>query len=351
MTFHPLKIRQVVSRIDGQAKTVMFDVPMALQDAFRWQAGQHITLSLTVDGQNVRRSYTISASPDTGEPLQMTVKRVKGGLVSNTINQYWREGETIDIASPSGDFVLTANAKQQRSHYFFGAGSGITPLWAMINSVLVAEPHSRCYLLYANRDDKHIIFKDELAELQATYPTRLVVSHVLSSPRWMSAFKYWQSGRLDSQKIAQFIHENPPYAQDAQYYICAPNELLSLIRGALQGVDVPTHRIHFETFGGSVADTSPIEGVYADLSANVYGQTHALTVQDNETLLEAMLNAGLHNVPYSCQSGVCGSCKAQLKQGQVAMKNRAALSDEDIQNGAVLTCQALCQTNAVSIEY
>lgn len=355
MNFHPLTVTHVTNRIDGNAKTVQFAVPDSLQAQFAWRAGQHITLSLKIDGQAVRRSYTISASPhvteQTSEPLQITVKRVTGGVVSNFINDHIQVGDTLEVAPPNGGFTLTPEGNRQRSYYFFGAGSGITPLWAMINAVLTAEPHSTCYLLYANRNDSSIIYRNELAELQKAYPQQLVIAHVLSSPRWTSAFKYWQSGRLDNTKIADFIRENPPIAQDCQYYICAPDALLTLIRSALQAIDVPSNRIHFETFGGAITPDLPIEGVYADLSLNLYGQTHELNVQENETVLEAILNAGIHGVPYGCQSGVCGSCKAQLTGGKVAMKNRSALSDEDIANGEVLTCQAVCQSETVGIVY
>lgn len=356
MNFNKLSIKQVISRIGDQAKTVIFEIPTELKEQYQWQAGQHITLSFDVDSENgtqeVRRNYTISASPHTKDGLQITTKRVKGGLISNHINDNLKVGDSVLIAPPNGSFILEPMASQQRTHYFFGAGSGITPLWAMINTVLLEEPHSTCHLLYANHNDTTTIFKDELKQLQAQFPKRLTVSHVFSQPKksWLgNDFNYWKKGRIDQDVIAEFIREHPPYAQDTQYYMCAPNVLLSVIQSGLQSIDVPSDRIHYETFGGDVTKfNDSIIGVQATLSVILSGQQHEVAVDSNETLLAAMRNAGV-DAPFSCQSGVCGACKANISEGEVAMKARMALEDKDIAKGDILTCQALCQTERVSI--
>lgn len=349
MNFYPLTVAKTTERIGGLAKTVEFAVPDELADIFTWQAGQHITVKFDIEGEEVRRSYTISASPHTKENLQITVKRVKDGLVSNHINDALVEGAVVEVMPPFGHFTLEPQEKVQRTHYFIGAGSGITPLYAMLNTVLAAEPNSVCHLLFANRDDTSIIFKDELVWLQKESQGTLTVDHVLSKPRWTSSFDYWSDGKIDNALLEKFISEHPPYAQDAQYYICGPGSMNQDIKSALMGLDVPAERIHFESFGGDTSEVDDsITGVAATLSVNISGEQHEVVVAADQTLLDAMRKAGV-NAPFSCQSGVCGACKAHISEGEVAMKARMALEDEDIAKGDILTCQALCQTKRVEI--
>lgn len=371
MQFHSLALKKTIPRIDGQAKTLIFDVPDALKQSYTWQAGQHITVKFILDGVEVRRSYTIAASPHTGEDLQITVKRVKEGLVSNYINDTLEKGMTIEVALPKGSFTLEPMLNKQRTHYFFGAGSGITPLWAMINTLLIAEPYSKCHLLYANHNDNTIIFKDECEQLQTKYPKRLTVSHILSKPRWTSAFKYWKSGYIDAQVITEFIQAHPPYAQDTQYYLCAPNALLDILQTSLQAIDVPQSRIHFETFGKPVNKGGVIkqtvgsanedfnngisidafaEGIESDLQVTLNNKTHHIAVNENQTLLDAMLAADV-NAPYSCQAGVCGSCKVRLTEGEVVMRTNVALDDTAIAKGYVLSCQSVCKSAQVQLKF
>lgn len=349
MNFYPLTVASTTERIGGLAKTVVFSVPDELAATFAWQAGQHITLKLEINGEEVRRSYTISVSPEVGETLQITVKRVNGGVVSNYINDTLEPGAVIDVMPPFGGFTLEPQEAIQRTHYFIGAGSGITPLYAMINSVLSAEPHSVCHLLFANRNDTHIIFKKELERLQAESHRALTVCHVLSKPRWTSNFDYWAAGKIDSTLLEQFISEYPPYAQDTHYYICGPGNMNQTIKRDLMGLDVPAERIHCEGFGADIDVTDDsISGVPATLVVDFSSEQRTVAVAADQTLLDALRIAGV-NAPYSCQSGVCGACKAQLLEGSVAMRARMALDDADITKGAILTCQALCNTGRVGI--
>lgn len=355
MKFYSLTVARTIERIPsngvGMAKTVEFEIPQSLLDIFTWEPGQHITLKFLINGEEVIRSYTISASPYTEERLQITVKRVTDGLVSNYINDQMTEGAMVQVAPPKGNFKLEPEKNKQRTHYFFAAGSGITPIYAMINSVLVAEPNSICHLLYANRNDQTIIFKDELDWLDKQAKDSLTVAHILSKPRWTSSFEYWKDGKINAEMIEKFIQENPPYAQDAQYYICGPGNMNIDIKSALKSLDVPDERIHFESFGQSGVETDGvIKGVDAALSAKLDGNSYSIEVTESQTLLEAMRTQGL-TPPYSCQSGVCGTCTATLISGDVSMKSRTALSDKDIEQGQILTCQAVCQSSKVEIVF
>lgn len=348
--FYPLTVIETREEIGGQAKSVMFDVPAELQATFRWRAGQHLPFKFDINGEDVRRSYSISSSPVTGEPLRITVKRVKGGLISNHINDNVKAGDTILAMPPNGSFCLDAVQNQRRTHYFFGAGSGITPLYSMLTSVLTNEPHSSAHLIYGNNNAKSIIFADELAEWVAQSQGQLSVSHVLSNPSLWSGFDYWRKGIVDKAAIEALIGEHPPYAQDAQYYICGPGGMNQAVKAALMAIDVPANRIHMESYGDAAQADDSVKGIAAQAKITLEGKTHQLAIGDNQTVLAAAQQAGLEP-PYSCQSGVCGSCKATLKSGEVHMRAHMALDDEEIAKGSILCCQAVALSPQLQIVY
>jgi ring-1,2-phenylacetyl-CoA epoxidase subunit PaaE len=251
---------------------------------------------------------------------------------------------------PFGGFCLDPGEKERRTHYFFAAGSGITPIFSMIHSVLEAEPHSVAHLVYGNRNDKSIIFKDTLAELQEQHPESLTVCHVLSSPSMSSWFTPWRSGKIDKDVIGAFIGENPPYAQDAQYYICGPGGMNRSVRQFLTELDVPDDRIHMESFGGAKEDDLSVKGIAATATIHLDGESHTIPVDADQTVLEAACKAGV-NPPFSCQSGVCGACRAKLSKGTVHMRSRPALEDAEVADGTILTCQSVATSDAVELSY
>jgi ring-1,2-phenylacetyl-CoA epoxidase subunit PaaE len=348
-TFHALRVLDAYNPI-ATAKTVVFDVPNILKDTFRWRAGQHITLRFELNGEEVRRSYTVSSSPVSGEKLCITVKRVLGGLVSNYINDNVRAGDEIEVMSPFGGFCLDPDGKKRRTHYFFGAGSGITPLFSMLQSVLLAEPYSYAYLLYGNASENSIIFQQTLADLVEQYPERCVVRHVLSNRSVLTSFRPWRTGRIDTDAIWSFIEEQPPYAHDAQYYVCGPGNMNTSVKSALQDIDVPVTRIHSENFGGVVEMDNSFEGIAAKTTVILDGQSHEVHVARGQTLLQAMIAVDL-NPPYSCQSGICGACRTKLMAGEVHMRARMALEDTEIEQGEILSCQSVAKTDKIAVVF
>ena len=348
--FHRLDVREVRNEIGGQAKTVAFDVPETLSEVFRWHAGQHITVRFVLDGEEVRRSYSVSSSPFSGDPLRITVKRVKDGLVSNYINDHVDAGDGIDVMPPFGSFQFIPGKTARRTCYFFGAGSGITPLFAMVHTLLCAEPHSVAHLVYGNRDADSILFRKALAELCEEHPQRVTVSHLLSSPSWFSSFEYWRSGQIDKSAIEAVIAEHPPYAQDAQYFICGPGTMNGAVKSCLMAQDVPKNRIHMESYGGAVESDDGVEGVAANVAVNLNGSKHTITVAAGQTLLEAARAQNL-DPPFSCQSGVCGACRANLVSGKVHMRARMALEDSDLERGAILACQSVPLSGELEIHF
>lgn len=347
--FHRLRV--LATRAETpRATSIVFQVPPGSSETFRWRAGQHITLRLRVDGAEVRRTYSISDTPDVGAPLRITVKRVAGGLVSNHINDHVGEGDTIDVLPPFGSFCLDADPQARRTHYFFGAGSGITPLYAMIRSVLAAEPYSVARLAYGNSNADAIIFREALARLEATGGGRMTVRHILSAPSDRSAFSYWRHGRIDTATVTAFIDAHPPYAQDARYYVCGPGGMNATVRAALRGLDVPDGRIYSESFGAVAPPDDSVLGVAAEARVRLNGQTLTVPVAAGQTVLHAVRAAG-GLPPYSCESGVCGACRAWLREGAAHLRARMALTDAEADRGVVLTCQALPTTPHLTVDY
>lgn len=348
--FHSLRVAATRDEIGGAATSVMFDVPRELVDTFRWRPGQHVTLRFTLDGTELRRSYSISSSPLSGEPLRITVKRVDGGVVSNHIADTITAGDMIEVMPPFGGFRLDPQSVLRRTHYFFGAGSGITPLFSMLYSVLIAEPHSVAHLVFGNRSADTTLFADELANLTKLYPDRLNVVHVLSNPSIWSGSSPWRTGIIDAATVAAAIDEMPPYAQDTQYYICGPGDMNQTVKSALMRLDVPAGRIHMESYGGAVAVDDTVTGIAARAHVALDGDSHVVAVAEGQTLLEAIRAANL-NPPFSCQSGVCGACRARLKTGTVHMRAHMALDDAAIVDGAILTCQAVATSPEISLAF
>ena len=348
--FHPLVVRDARVEIGGLAKTLIFDVPPALRETFFWYAGQHVSLRLTIGGNEVRRSYSISSSAAGGDPLQITVKRVKEGLVSNHVNDTVEVGAVVDIMPPHGGFCLEPGSTLRRTHYFFAAGSGITPIHAMVRSVLEAEPWSVAHLLYGNRDAGSILFREQLADYAGVYPGRLTVRHVLSRPSTRSGFDHWSRGIIDEVAVETLIDEEPPYAQDVQYYVCGPGSMNRTVNTALLGMDVPPGRIHVESYGSDVKSDDSVEGIEARVAVTLGGRTQTVVTGRAQTVLEAVRATGWEP-PFSCQSGVCGACRARLTAGSVHMRTRTALDDREFQAGAVLTCQSVPMSEHVALSY
>ena len=349
-SFHPLAVRATRVEIGGLAKTVVFDVPRSLAGTFAWRAGQHISLRFTIDGREARRSYSVSSSPVSGDPLQITVKRVKKGLVSNYVNDTVEAGAVVDVMPPFGGFCLDPGATLRRTHYLFGAGSGITPLHAMVRSVLEAEPWSVAHLLYGNRDADAILFREQLSDYAASCPDRLTVRHVLSKPSAWSGFDHWRRGIIDGAAVEALIAEAPPYAQDAQYYICGPGGMNRAVESALLGMDVPPERIHMESYGGVAASDDGVGGIAARAEVTLGGRSRAVAIAEAQTVLEAVRAAGWEP-PFSCQSGVCGACRARLTGGSVRMRARMALDDTEVEAGAILTCQSVATSEELALSY
>lgn len=351
--FYKLKVAALNKPIKD-ATTITFDIPNQLYETFNYDPGQHLIIKFNIDGKEVRRSYSLNSCPYENVPLEVTVKRVKNGLVSNFVNEKLKVGDELEIMIPQGRFYAKIEKEAYKTYFLFAAGSGITPIISILKSVLVASPYSAVNLFYGNTNQDTIIFKNELDDLQNQYPERLNVVHLLSNPKIWTSWEQWKgkTGRIDPNAVEEFITENPPIAQSTEYYICGPGAMNVSVRKTLMELGIPKELIHIEQFGGNIEDSnSQVKAVEnAKLTAHLNGQTYNLTIPKDKTILQVLKEANA-NPPYSCESGVCATCVAKVTNGSAEMKSCMALEDSDIEKGLILTCQALPVSQSVSVEF
>jgi ferredoxin-NADP reductase/DMSO/TMAO reductase YedYZ heme-binding membrane subunit len=345
--FHPLTVKEIV-RETADAVSVAFAVPKDLAPAFRFDPGQHLTLRAHLDGDEVRRSYSLCSGVTDGE-LRIAVKQVEGGVASPWVNRKLAVGDVVEVTAPAGRFRTEINALHERHLLGIAAGSGITPVLSILKSVLAVEPRSRFTLVYGNRDADSTIFRDKLARLQDRYGERLQVVHVLSRcDRTEPPLR----GRINADKIAELEHLLDLESVD-DAYLCGPREMTLEVRDALVDRGLERERVHVELFGGAAPaptapDTSsPQPDVVRNVAVVDRGARSELAVRGDETVLDAALRSGV-DLPYSCREGVCGTCRAKLACGRVSQEG-ADLTQAEVDAGYVLTCQARPETDGVVI--
>ena len=349
--FHPLRVRDVHPEADD-ALVVGFDVPADLADTFRFEPGQYLTLRTRTGGAELRRSYSICAAR--GDALRVGVRRVPGGAFTTWLHGQLKVGDLIDVMPPQGRFGA-ALAQRPRHVLAVAGGSGITPILSMLKTVLATDPQARCTLLYGNRYAASTMFKEELEDLKNRHLTRLVLHPVFSREGIDSPLN---TGRLDAAKITTLLRLVGPVGLVDQAFICGPHAMNDEAEAALKAAGIAPERIHVERFGipptaadatlhapkAGDATTAVITIVRDGLSRDVAFQP------SDESILAAAGRAGL-DVPYSCRSGVCATCRAKVLQGRVRMDRNFALEQADLDAGFVLTCQAHPLTDRVVVSF
>jgi len=360
--FHKLTVQEVVQET-ADCVTVLFEINEEDKEHFKFTAGQYLTLKAQIRGEEVRRAYSICTGQHEAQ-LGVSVKRVENGKMSNFINNELKKGDAMEVMQPEGRFTLITHTDIQRDHYFFAAGSGITPVMSMIKTMLEHEPKSTAYLLYGSKDEENIIFKKQLDDLLKRYEGQLLIEHTLSNPskerstgimgilgKKKTNWSGWK-GRIDSAKVARFVQDNLPKSENDEYYICGPGDMIENVRTTLMGNGVTTDKINVEYFSTGDAAKSDVSAATegAELMAHLDGKEIKLTIQKGKTILDTLLDAG-HEAPYSCTSGACSSCMAKVTKGTVEMEACFALDDDEIQDGYILTCQAHPTSSEVEIKY
>jgi len=338
-----------VIRETPDAVTLRMEQPLV--DRINYLPGQYLTLKVDIDGAPHYRSYSLSSTPQLDRYLAVTVKRVSGGVVSNYINDHFAPGRLIEFLRPAGHFTVEPATQQRRHLVLIGAGSGITPLMGIMRAVLYGEPQSRVSLLYANRHQSSVIFRERLQALAETFPHRLSLLHVLSRPEATATLPH-HPGRITPDTLPTFLTHLPSYPDwPTSYYLCGPTGLLEVAHQHLSNVGVGADQIHVERFvadEGITAPQSRLKGPTREVSLKLGDDVYQVKVPPGTTVLQAALAQGVR-LPYSCRRGICSTCMSTLEQGQVEMDNPESLLEFEVKKGRVLTCQAHPLTDDVRI--
>jgi ring-1,2-phenylacetyl-CoA epoxidase subunit PaaE len=354
LNFHPLRVRDVRPDTD-EAVIVSFDVPADQRETFRFTQGQYLTLRADVGGEDLRRSYSICAGVDDGE-LRVGVRKVNGGKFSNWVNSQLKAGDTIQVFPPQGRFFVPVDAGAERHYVGIAGGSGITPILSIMKTVLAQEPGSRFTLIYGNRRQASTMFKEEIEDLKNEYLTRLSLHHVFSDEVVDSPL---MGGIMNREKIAAFLATLVDPAGISHAFICGPFQMNDEAEAALLAAGVEPEAIHIERFGTAEMQQgkpAPHEVRAEDAEAATVvlirdGLSREFAFSKNDpSLLDAAARAGLE-VPYSCKSGVCSTCRCKLIEGKVRMDKNFALEKHEVEAGFILSCQAHALTPRVVISF
>jgi ring-1,2-phenylacetyl-CoA epoxidase subunit PaaE len=355
--FHALRIASV-ERLTDDAVAVAFEVPAELADEFAFQPGQHLTVRATINGDDVRQSYSICQSRGAAgmEHLRrVAVARVPEGRMSNWMNDVVAPGDVVEVMTPLGSFTCPTRPDLARHHVAIAAGSGITPVLSLLTTALEEEPLSRATLLFGNRRTSSVMFLEELEDLKNRFPGRFHLVNVLS--REAQDVELFH-GRLDAERLTAIFDRLLPVESVDEWYLCGPFGMVTGAEALLRERGVDLHHVHHEIF--HVDDgTEPKRKVVVDAGAppeatvtvNLDGRTTVIPMPSKEeTILDATLRAR-PDAPYSCTGGVCGTCRARLVSGEVRMDRNYALEPEEVEAGVVLACQSHPVTDEVSLDY
>ncbi|MFD4758403.1 2Fe-2S iron-sulfur cluster-binding protein [Streptomyces sp. NPDC058439] len=349
--FHPLRVR-AIERLTDDSVAVTLAVPPELRETFRHQPGQHLNVRYTVDGEEIRRSYSI-CSPATAEPadpvLRVGIRLVDGGAFSTYALKELAVGDLVEAMAPMGRFVLTPRA----GHFAaIVGGSGITPVLSIAATLLAREPDASFCLIRSDRTAVSTMFLDEIADLKDRYPDRFQLVTALSREEQQAGLP---SGRLDRERLTELLPALLPVADVDGWYLCGPFGLVQAAEGALHGLGVDRPRIHQEIFHVDDGPNAPARPraetpAHSRLTATLDGRSGTWSVEDGESLLETVLRSR-SDAPYACKGGVCGTCRAFLVSGEVRMDRNFALEPEETGAGYVLACQSHPVTPEVELDF
>ncbi|WP_193170486.1 1,2-phenylacetyl-CoA epoxidase subunit PaaE [Nisaea nitritireducens] len=358
--FTSLKVRDVRPETSDSV-SIALDIPDEQRAAFRYSPGQYLTLRHEIDGQDVRRSYSICSGLDDGE-IRVAVKRVEGGAFSCFANDGLKPGDMLDVMLPEGRFTVEPDPEAARTYVAFAAGSGITPVLSIAKSVLAAEPESRFTLFYGNRSVREIMFREALLDLKNRYPSRFSVLHVLSREPQEAALL---NGRIDREKCESFFRSILNVHAVDRFFLCGPEGMIGDVRAALAAHGVEEEKVLFELFAPAgdaaakaaaarrsrLVDESEAVRAGADVAIILDGVRTEFTLgADDVSILDAALGAR-PDLPYACKGGMCCTCRAKVLEGRVEMDLNYTLAKEEVERGFVLTCQSHPASEKVVLDF
>ena len=345
-SFYKLNIKEV-RRETPSAVSVLFNVPLEFKDFYRFIAGQYLNLKLTLDGQEIRRAYSICSSPESGE-LRIAIKEVKNGAFSAFANSKLKAGDTLEVGTPEGKFTFEPDANRLRNYMAFAAGSGITPVFSIIQNVLSQEPKSTFVLVYGNKNPEETIFHQQLHDLHLKYVGRFFIHYVYSQAKVDNEL----FGRIDKSTVNFVLNNKHAALQFDKFYLCGPEEMINTVSGVLKERNIKESAIKFELFSTSTSENKiekSSEG-HSKITILVDGDETSFEMSQRQTILEAALKQGI-DAPYSCQGGICSSCLARITSGTAEMSKNSILTDSEIAEGLILTCQAHPTSASIAIDY
>jgi ring-1,2-phenylacetyl-CoA epoxidase subunit PaaE len=356
--FFRLKIAEV-TRETAESVSVLFEVPEDIKDNFKFVQGQYVTLKLNVNGEELRRSYSICSSPVLNEGLRVAVKKVQGGRVSGYINDKLKAGEEMEVMVPMGNFFTKMDPVHKKKYVLFAGGSGITPMISILKTVLVKEPMSSVLMFYGNQNEDAIIFKSQLDELEKKYAGKLKIYHVLNEPqKEENKIDVLFTGIMLPEKVTALVQKYVDLKDDNEFFICGPSPMMANVVESLKLLNAPEQKVHVEYFSAP-PDTSESVGIEQPMGNSTFssevtivcdGDETTLTLGADEVILDAALAANI-DAPYACRGGSCCTCRAKVIEGKVIMKVNYALLESEVEQGYILTCQSMPITPTVVVDY
>ncbi len=352
--FYPIQVSEL-NKETKDCTSVTFDIPEVYKDKFIYKQGQHLTLKTTIDGDEIRRSYSLCSSPLEGK-WQVAVKRINGGLFSNFANDVLKVGDIIEIMPPVGNFYVEVDPSKSKNYIVFAAGSGITPILSIIKTHLVSEPNSTFKLFYLNQNVKSIIFKEEIEALRNTYFGRLEIFYFLTKEQRDIPLL---NGRFTAEKIQELIDKIINVSNVDECFVCGPEEMIFLIRDELVSAGLSKEKIHYELFfsGTTEEDKKKVAKVldhkFDGTKVTIIDggkEFHFAMDDEYDNILDGALASGA-DLPFACKGGVCSTCKCKVVKGEVQMKVNYALEEDEVAKGLILSCQAVPTTEKVVVDF
>jgi len=332
-----------IQRETEKAVKIVFDVPQSLQNEFAFQPGQYVNLETEIENESVRRSYSICSSPS--EELAVAIKELEGGVFSSFANQKLKKGDTLTVFPPEGNFLLK-DSEKTKTYAAFAAGSGITPVLSMIKEVLQNETDAKFVLVYGNRSPEETMFLEELLSLQKQHPNRLFVDYLYSRKQAEGA----TFGRIERSSINYILKKKYARVSFTQFLLCGPEEMILHLQEVLQENGVPADRISFELFYSTREGENVAKKGFSEIEIRVDDESFSFSMNQQDVILDAALDRDI-DAPYSCQGGICSSCVAKVVEGKAKMRKNQILTDEEVEEGLILTCQAHPISDKIIIDY
>jgi len=350
--FHPLKVADI-RKETADSVSIAFEIPTAFKNEYQYTQGQYVTIKMNINGEEIRRSYSLCSSPIADQDFRIAAKKVKDGRMSVALNDTLKVGDIVDVMTPMGNFYHISST-ENKNIVLFAGGSGITPMLSIIKTLLKQDPTCKLTLFYGNQNEESTIFKNELEQIASANANRFNLFSILDQAPQNHPHLY--TGLMTKEKVMSLIENHVGLNLDNEFFICGPTPMMKNVEEALQSLKIAKEKIHLEYFtstldANTTATVSEGEKITAQVTVIMDGdETTFELASDGKNILDAAMDQDV-DVPFSCKGGVCCTCRAKVLEGKVHMKTNYALTDEEVAEGFILTCQAHPLTPVVIVDY